>query len=1152
VRTRISGKTTLGLPVRLAAMVLAAVALACCAPAHALDPTQPTTSYLRTTFTVEDGLSSNVVNAIVQTRNGFLWIATDAGLDRFDGRNFTPIYFRGPSPTPQGTVSALAEGPDGDLWIGTSAGLVRVAQPALDRFDRSLSVFYHPGAGISDEITVLHVTRDGTLLVGTAGGLYRFAGGRFESVIPRDFVSRIEESNDGHLLIISSGGFIELDGTRVVPHAGLADQLGVDLGQGGPGGLQVFHVFQDRSGVFWYGTGKGLARGVHGSVELFQPYHEKGRGFQRVYEDPQGNIWAYSFDGLFRVAGSGLEPLMAGTLARSISADREGDLWVGTNGDGLVRFKDRPIRMFTTADGLPNNVPMAVLSRRDGSLWVGNNCGGLSVFDGQRFRTYAEKEGLTNSCVWALAEDHSGVLWVGTWGGGLYRFAEGHFVQFTVQQGLPDNIVRAIIVSHDGSLWIATGSGLSHMADGQFYNYTTADGLASNRVVNIYQDRQGAIWAGTGQGIDRMTGNRFVAVPSPRQIFDPRYISFGEDDSGDLYAISAPKGIDRIERNQLIDVNQSLDLLSMLASPRGDLWFAAGDGILRFSAAAFRENQDDPENPPDYALFGQADGMNSSQCGIGSPNMALTPDGKLWVATVQGLAMLDLSDLSFDTARPRVFVEDVTVGRTTQPADTALVLPPGTHHVELHFDSIALSSPEKIRFQYRMDGVDPVWLDADKSLTAIYTNIPLGTHAFRVRATNSAGVWDRSGISFPVTQERYFYQTGWFRAASAVAVFLLLWSVYLFRVRHLRSQERKLRDVVETIPALVWTALPDGSVDFANYHWGEFSGLSAGKTAGPGWLQALHPEDRDRHAQKWDASVSSGEPFEIEARFRRANGEYRWFLVRAVAMRGPHGRIAKWYGTTTDIEDRKRAELLRTELAHVNRITTMGELMASISHELKQPIGASMLTASTALICARSGKADLEEISESLENIVKDGKRAAEIIDRLRALYRKGPPKRELLDANEIISQMVVLLRSEATRYAVSTRTDLAAHLPGVNADRVQIQQVLMNLMLNGIEAMSDTGGVLIVKSQLRADRHVEVSVSDTGPGLPHDKSDQIFEAFFTTKPQGSGMGLAICKSIVESHGGQIWANQNGGRGATFHFTLPVAAGQPETSPNTA
>jgi PAS domain S-box-containing protein len=835
-------------------------------------------------------------------------------------------------------------------------------------------------------------------------------------------------------------------------------------------------------------------------------------------------------------------------LIRCISADREGNLWIGTNGDGLMRFKDRPIRMFTKADGLPNNIPMTVLSRRDGSLWVGNNCGGLSVLHGQRFKTYDEREGLANSCVWALAEDNSGELWVGTWGGGLFRFADGHFVQFSLRQGLPDRVVRAIRVAHDGSLWIATEDGLSHMVNGQFHNYTTADGLSSNRVVSVYQDRHGTILVGTSRGINRMTGDRFVPVSSPQQIFDPRYISFGEDSSGDLYALSAPKGIDRIEGNQLVEVNHDLDLLSTVASPSGELWFSAAHGILRFSAAAFRQNQADPENHADYTWFGQTDGMTSTQCSTGAPNMALAPDGKLWVATVQGLAMLDLPHLSFETAKPVVFVEDVTVGRTRQPADRELVLPPGTHHVELRFDSITLSSPEKTLFQYRMDDVDPVWLDADKSLTAVYTNIPVGTHAFRVRASNSAGVWDRSGVSFSVTQEPYIYQTGWFRALCAVGFFLFFWSAYLLRVRHLRGQERKLRDVVETLPAFVWTALPDGSVDFANYHWEQFSGLSAEKTAGSGWLQALHPEDRDRHAQKWGASVSSGAPFEIEARFRRANGEYRWFLVRAVAMRGPRGKIAKWYGTTADIEDRKRAELLRAELAHVNRITTMGELLASISHELKQPITASVLNASTALRWLRHDPPNVNEASKCTNRIVESGKLAGEIIDRLRSLYKKEFPKREPLALNEVIGEMIEMMRAEATRHGVSIRADLARNLPTVSADRVQIQQVLMNLMLNGIEAMNYTGGVLTVKSQSREDGQIHISINDTGPGLPPGETGRIFDAFFTTKPQGSGMGLAICKSIVESHGGRIWANGNGGRGATFNLTLPAMTAKSEAS----
>jgi signal transduction histidine kinase len=225
----------------------------------------------------------------------------------------------------------------------------------------------------------------------------------------------------------------------------------------------------------------------------------------------------------------------------------------------------------------------------------------------------------------------------------------------------------------------------------------------------------------------------------------------------------------------------------------------------------------------------------------------------------------------------------------------------------------------------------------------------------------------------------------------------------------------------------------------------------------------------------------------------------------------------------------------------------MGELVASISHELAQPITVTTAHAKASLRWLQHDPPELMEVRLGTEKIVEAGALAAEIIDRLRSLYKKAPPKRELVAMNEVIADMTGMLRSEARGHAVSIRTDLKDDLPMTVADRVQLQQVLMNLMLNGIEAMKDTGGVLTVTSQLREDGEIEIAVKDIGPGLPVDSADQIFDAFFTTKPQGSGMGLAISKSIVESHGGRIWADGNGGRGATFHFTLPPAPA--ETNP---
>jgi signal transduction histidine kinase len=213
----------------------------------------------------------------------------------------------------------------------------------------------------------------------------------------------------------------------------------------------------------------------------------------------------------------------------------------------------------------------------------------------------------------------------------------------------------------------------------------------------------------------------------------------------------------------------------------------------------------------------------------------------------------------------------------------------------------------------------------------------------------------------------------------------------------------------------------------------------------------------------------------------------------------------------------------------------------SISHELAQPITVTTANAKASLRWLQRDPPELTEVRKGTERIVEAGTLASEIIDRLRSLYKKTPPKRELVTINEAIGEMAVMLGGQARGHRVSIRTDLKHDLPMTVADRVQLQQVLMNLMLNGIEAIKDTGGVVTVKSQLGEDGQIEISVNDTGAGLPMGNIDQIFDAFFTTKPQGSGMGLAISKSIVESHGGRIWANGDGGRGATFHFTLPAA-----------
>jgi len=362
----------------------------------------------------------------------------------------------------------------------------------------------------------------------------------------------------------------------------------------------------------------------------------------------------------------------------------------------------------------------------------------------------------------------------------------------------------------------------------------------------------------------------------------------------------------------------------------------------------------------------------------------------------------------------------------------------------------------------------------------------------------------------------------------------------------LQHSEDRLRRVIDTIPAHVWSTLPDGSADFINQRLLGSTGLSADQLLGSGWQSIVHPDDREKYVSKWRSALTSGESMEIEARILYSLNDYRWLLVRNVPLRDRDGKIVKWYGTGIDIEERKRAEealrKAQAELAHANRVTTMGELSASLAHEINQPISGAVTNASTCLRWLKREEPNLEEAQTAASRMIRDANRAAEIINRVRLFFRKGVVDKEFIDLNSLVRDMDVLLRNEASLHSVSIRTSLAGDLPLVVADRVQLQQVMMNLMINAIDAMKGSDGprLLTLHSQCNSSQEVQVSVEDTGVGLPEGQAGQIFNAFFTTKEHGTGMGLRISRTIIEAHGGRLWATDNNPCGSSFRFTLPA------------
>jgi PAS domain S-box-containing protein len=361
----------------------------------------------------------------------------------------------------------------------------------------------------------------------------------------------------------------------------------------------------------------------------------------------------------------------------------------------------------------------------------------------------------------------------------------------------------------------------------------------------------------------------------------------------------------------------------------------------------------------------------------------------------------------------------------------------------------------------------------------------------------------------------------------------------------LRASERELSLIIETMPALVWCAAPNGELTYGNQRVLDYTGTTLAELAKVGWIDYLHADDVGPTVDAWSHAVATGRQYEFQYRLRRFDGAYRWFHVLGQLGRDSEGRSTRWYGLLIDIDERKNTEealrATQERLSRASQIATVGELAASIAHEVNQPLSAVVANGHACLRWLLAQPPNLAKAHEAAERIVRDGKDAGEVVRRVRALFKRATIERTPLDLNEVIAEVLRMLRGEADRKGVVVETSLEEDLPAVVADRVQLQQVLLNLLSNGLDAMDGVVGrpkKLSIRSKTHCPDAVLVEVRDYGVGLTN--ADQVFEAFFTTKENGMGMGLAISRSIIEAHEGRLWASSKEAPGTTFSFTLPI------------
>ncbi len=1140
--------------------------------ADALDPLRLNSQYARERWGSEKGFSGGSVSAFAQTPDGYLWIGTDKGLIRFDGFEFRVFEPAIPGLPQMGPVQSLLTDADGNLWVllqstkilryrdgkfepghnkaefgitamgrqrngsmvfsslaygtltyrgGTFEPLPSLPETLpktphgetgefLDDLSARLSwaphFTEHSLAEPASAVVATAETLDGKVWLGTQdAGLFEIADGKVSAVTRLSArITSLLPLNDGKLWIGTENGVTAWNGARLTQ-----TDVPSSLRQ-----TRTLAMIQDHDSNIWVGTSHELLRFNSNGVSsiAIQTLGITGP-VKALFEDREGNLWVGGSRSIERLRASVFITYSVGSpqseSSGPIFVDDEGRTWFAPFEGGLHWAKEGT-EGSAAEDGLARDVIYSIAGGKD-ELWLGRRRGGLTHlrYAGGKIttKTYTQANGLAQNSVYAVYQGRNGAIWAATVNAGVSEYWKGRFTTYSNANGMASDTVFSIEESPDGTMWFATPNGLNAFSKGQWRVYTMRDGLPSANVSCLLSDSSGILWIGTASGLAYLRSGHFQKIsniPSPLQE----------------------------------------EILGLAADNIGNLWIATSNHIL----SAKRERLlSITMNESDLRDYGLEDGLAGTQGVKRFRSVVTDAQGRVWFSTSRGFSVVDPNRADHETTSVVVRIEAFSADGNPLDLHPPIRVPPDTHRLRFSYSGLSLSIPERIQFKYKLDGFDKDWSEAVSTRAAVYTNVGSGSYTFRVMASNSAGVWNQS-VVLPFSIAPTLYQTRAFRILLAASLLLGTWALHRWRIHRLRGQEKRLRDVVETIPAMTFTTLADGSCTFVNQRWTEYTGLSVEQSSGAGWQRAVHAEDLARYSENWHTSVATGQHFEDEARFRRAtDGEYRWFLVRGVPLRDPHGKIVKWYGTLTDIEDRKRAERereklrqLEGDLAHMNRVSMMGEMAASLAHEIKQPIAAAINSANSCIEWLAHDPPNLDRARAAATRIDKYGNRAAEIIDRIRAFYKKSPPQRELVDVNGIVYEMFTLLKGEATQCSVAMHTELAAELPKIIADRVQLQQVFMNLMLNAIEAMKDSGGELTLKSQLEQDGQLLFSVSDTGPGLPAGSVDKIFSAFFTTKSKGSGMGLAISRSIVESHGGQLWATANDGRGATFHFTLPT------------
>ncbi len=766
----------------------------------ALEPSKlAVTQYRIDAWQTEQGLPQNTVQSMYQTRDGYLWVGTGAGLARFDGTRFATFES---SPVPElasRPVFGFMEDRDGGLWIGHSRGATRYRN---GHFERVISDELMEGR----RVWAFAQARDGAVWAATENGLVRWDKGvvkvyKEAEGLPSKRLRTLDFDRDGTLWIGTTGG-------GLVSFAGGKFTV-LDPGNGFPS-LEVRHVLADPAGGIWAATaGAGLVRVDRGVIKAYT-VADGLPSDQLTYlaRDKAGSLWIGTWGaGVARMTGGRFASVstaggLTGDQIWAVHVDHEGSVWAGTWHGGLNRLGRRAFVVFGRPEGLSADNVRSVIHARNGITWVATAGGGVNRIEGNKVTALSRKDGLPSDEASGLLEDRDGAIWMGTYTGGVARLKDGALQAFGLREGLPNVDIRALYQDRAGTVWVGTASGLARF-DGREFTPVREAGAPVEGVTTILEDRAGVLWVGTaGDGLVRYRNGAFDTLTRKEGLASNWIVALHEDRAGTLWIGTNGEGVSRLRDGKLSSIRAADGLWDGLAQViiedrQGYLWMTCNRGFFRVARAeldAFAEGR-----IPRVASYGYGPGdalRSTTFAGGLQPAGAIDANGNIWLPSLKGLVIVDPLRLPGSGEPPPAVFEEVSINGKLAPPDAAIVLPPGLSALSIRYRAGTLLDAERVRFRYWMEGITKDWVDAGRSREATFASLPHGDYKFRVATTIDGRHWQESAAPLAIRVEPHFYQTLGFIALAFLGFVAAAMSLFRLRTHQLRRRHAHMEHLV--------------------------------------------------------------------------------------------------------------------------------------------------------------------------------------------------------------------------------------------------------------------------------------------------------------------------------------------------------------------